>query len=256
MKISALISIIFLLFVFADLQAVGIQKQNTRSTLVKLPWSKYELERISEIVSSDGFYGDEATESQFKVTAPTYRILHIAAHAVFNDSSLLYSSLIFNKDDNSDEDGIFYTYELYNLRLNAQLTVLSACNTGMGKLVNGEGIFSLARGFMYAGSPSVVMSLWSVDDRSTSLIMTDFYTGISGGSRIGNALRKAKLKYLEEANEITASPLYWAGMVSYGCQDPVTINDKPGSNVFLFIVIILIMLMMPVYFVLKKLRTV
>ncbi len=253
MIFSGLICIIFFLFGSVELQPADVQEQNSRSTLAKLQWSKYELEKISEIVSSDGFYGEEATEGQFKVTALKYRILHIAAHAVFNDSSLLYSGLIFNKDDNSGEDGIFYTYELYNLRLNAELTVLSACNTGMGKLVNGEGIFSLARGFMYAGSPSVVMSLWSVDDRSTSLIMTDFYDGISGGSRIGNALRKAKLKYLEEANEITASPLYWAGMVSYGCQDPVTINDKSGFGVLHFIIIILL-LMTPIYFVLKKIR--
>ncbi len=231
----------FLLLCSVNIYPIDSVSINPRSTLVKLPWAKYELEKISEIASSDVFYGNQATEGWFKYSAPKYRILHIAAHAIIDDSSLFYSGLIFNKDDFSGEDGIFYTYELYNLRLNADLTVLSACNTGVGRLVDGEGIFNLARGFMHAGTPSLIMSLWSVDDRSTSYIMNEFYSGISKGGRIGKALRKAKLKYLDRANEITASPLYWAGMVSYGRQNPINIEEESSfGRAYLLIILLVI----------------
>ncbi len=117
------------------------------------------------------------------------------------------------------------------MQLKANLAVLSACNTGSGKLSRGEGIMSLARGFMYAGCPSVITSLWSVDDKSTAVIMKHFYEGLSKGLSKDDALRASKLSYLKNADEIKSNPFYWAGFVLIGNPDAIHLKQgEPESS--------------------------
>ena len=201
-----------------------------RGSLIELPWSLTEIEEISDIVEGDIFVKEDATEGNFKETAEKFGIIHLATHAVIDDKQPMYSKLVFAKDESdTTEDGYLNTYELYNMKLNAKLAVLSACNTGAGKVVRGEGIMSLARGFTYAGCPSVVMSLWPADDRSTSTIMKSFYEGLARGLPKDEALRSAKLEYINSADPAKASPFYWAGFVPIGDMNPIDLKPKSDN---------------------------
>ena len=113
-------------------------------------------------------------------------------------------------------DDYLSSYDLSTMNINSALAVLSACNTGTGKLRKGEGIMSLARSFTQAGCQSTVMSLWPVNDCSTSSIMTSFYSNLAEGQNKNQALRNAKLTYLETANKMERNPYYWAAFVQFG----------------------------------------
>jgi CHAT domain-containing protein len=197
-----------------------------RGSLIQLNWAEKEVVGISEMMDGETYCYRYATEKMFKDKAPKAGILHIATHAIVNDVNPMFSKLVFTKDLSSIEDGFLNTYELYNMKLNAGMVVLSACNTGYGKLVRGEGIMSLARGFMYAGCPSLVMSLWSVDDQSTSLLMKKFYGGLVQGKNKDEALRQAKLEYLKNADEVKSNPFYWSGMIFVGNTNPIKSEQK------------------------------
>ena len=114
----------------------------------------------------------EASERHFKQAASDHRIVHLATHAFLNEKNPLYSGLLLAKD--STEDGTLHLYELYQTKLNSDLAVLSACNTGFGTVQYGEGLMSLGRAFAYAGCPSIVVSLWQANDFSSAEIMKFF----------------------------------------------------------------------------------
>ncbi len=184
--------------------------------LSQLPYAAAEVRSIAGLLNGSFLIGTKATEENFKKTAKNANILHLASHTIINDENPLYSKLVFSPNQDTLEDGLLHTYELYNMRLNADLVTLSACNTGMGKIYQGEGVMSLARGFMYAGVPNVLMSLWSVPDRSTSQIMQYFYEELQSGLTKTEALRQAKLRYLQEADANTSAPFYWGAFVYLG----------------------------------------
>jgi len=187
-----------------------------RAKLRNLPWTEKELTGISEIISGDIYVREEATEDRFKASASEYGILHLATHALVDDREPLFSKLIFSKKKGSEEDGYLYTYEIYNLNINANLVVLSACNTGIGPLIGGEGLMSLARAFVYAGCHSILMSLWPIDDKSTAVMMKDFYKGLSENKTRSEALRDAKITLLKSNDPVFSNPYYWSGLVLIG----------------------------------------
>jgi len=207
-------------------------KNNSVETFIDLKWSKKEIETISELFpfSSIHLYKD-ATERKFKEMAPKARIIHLATHAIINDANPMTSKLAFSTVRDSKEDGFLNTYELYRMKLSAELVVLSACNTGYGKIIKGEGIMSMARGFKYSGCNSLIVSLWPLDDRSTSNIIREFYLGLIRGKTKDSALRDAKLKYLENANSIQADPLFWAGLVSIGRVDSMKLSTIDTNRI-------------------------
>ncbi len=163
----------------------------------------------------------EASELQFKNEADRYGVLHIATHGVVNDLDPLFSSLILRNE--GEEDGILHAFELYNMSLNADLAVLSACNSGMGRLKKGEGVVSIARGFSYAGVPNIVMSKWPVSDWSTEVLMREFYKNLKRGLPKDEALQQAKISYLKanRNNPQLLAPFYWGGFVLSGNTDPL-----------------------------------
>jgi CHAT domain-containing protein len=134
--------------------------------------------------------------------------------------------LVFADDDRSTEDGLLHMSEVQEMRINADLVNLSACNTGLGEYVVGEGVMSLARGFVFAGAKSVVMSQWQVDDRSTADLMATFYREYSEDKKAGSALRDAKLEYLKNSDEITADPYYWGAWVHIGPDQRAPVNYR------------------------------
>ena len=146
-----------------------------------------------------------------------YRLIHFATPGLLNSQSPQLSGLVlslFNPQGRS-QNGFLRLYDIFNLRLAAELVVLSACQTGLGKAIKGEGLIGLTRGFMYAGANRVVVSLWSVDDLATSLLMTEFYRAIlQDNLSPGLALQKAQQKI--KADQDLASPYYWAAFTLQG----------------------------------------
>ncbi len=195
--------------------------------LVPLRFISDEIQNISAIVESDRYEGFAATEQVFKEEAPHYDILHLAMHTLINDENPMYSQLVFtlNNDTLEENDGLLNAYEIFNMQLSARMTVLSACNTGYGMLQKGEGIMSMARGFIFAGVPSIIMTLWAVEDQSGSILMSNFYQNLVEGFEIDEALQEAKLQYLSEADQLSAHPYLWSGYVSIGSTDAMI---EPG----------------------------
>jgi CHAT domain-containing protein/Tfp pilus assembly protein PilF len=146
-----------------------------------------------------------------------YRILHFATHGLLNSERPELSGLVFSLIDREGkpQDGFLRLHEIYNLQLNADLVVLSACETGLGKEIKGEGLIGLTRGFMYSGAPRVVASLWNVDDLATAELMKLFYQRmLKDGLPAGAALRAAQLEMSRQKR--WASPYFWAGFVLHG----------------------------------------
>jgi CHAT domain-containing protein/tetratricopeptide (TPR) repeat protein len=236
-----------LAFSFSGGQA--LTEMNSRSDgQIELPHTEVELHAIRESIHGNNYYFDEeATESRFKESAPDFRILHLAVHGVADSTSAANSRLIFKKIESvsSPADGIVYTYELYNLDLSgAQLAVLSACETGIGKEFTGEGVFSMARGFAYAGCPSIIMSLWRVSDKYTAPLMEAFYKGIKKGHKGKEALRTSKLQYIAESGEYNSHPSYWASFVFLGKDGQYFSSNRLiliFGSVFLLITIIIVL---------------
>jgi CHAT domain-containing protein len=190
---------------------------NNEANLKSLPFARQEVELISKLLSGKAAIDTLASEAYFKKSVADFDILHVATHAIIDESNPLYSKLIFAVGDSlQQEDGRLHSFEIYGLKLNCDLVTLSACNTGSGKYLEGEGIYSLGRGFLMAGAKSVLTSLWEVSDQSTSIIMASFYAYLKKGQTSPEALRKAKLDYLTNADPLTANPYYWAGFVYIG----------------------------------------
>lgn len=226
----------------------GARGEETRLRSMEPQWwpplgyNKKEANSITGIAKGISLIGAEAQEARFREIAHEYQVLHLAMHAFADDEAPLYSGLVFSQPDSiaqtdSIDDGILYAHELYQLPLTAELAVLSACNTGTGKLAEGEGILSLARAFKYAGVSNIVMSLWQADDRATSDIMTTFYKGLRNGTSKHEALREAKLQYLQ--NSKRAHPFFWATFVLYGDDQPVEIRRQYGWMFWLLVLSVL-----------------
>ncbi len=132
----------------------------------------------------------EATETAFKAYGGGFNFIHFATHGQFNADAPLKSAIMLAKD--AQNDGMLTVDKLYSMKLNADLVTLSACETGLGKIANGDDIVGLTRGFLYAGSSSIVASLWQVDDLATSDLMTEFYSNLKKFNK-SEALRSAQL---------------------------------------------------------------
>ncbi|MFO7932494.1 MAG: CHAT domain-containing protein, partial [Bacteroidales bacterium] len=208
--------------------------------LLPLPGSLKEVQSINETVPSRIFLNEKATESNFKKYASDYSILHLAMHTIMDDERPLQSLLAFTNVEESDtaEDNRLYAYEIYNMKLNAQMAVLSSCSSGFGKMQEGEGMMSLARGFIYAGCPCIVMTLWQVSDKSSSELMSSFYKYLKKGRSKQEAMRLAKIDYLENADDLTSNPYFWSGFVVVGDGSPV--YHKTGIIYWLLVVAIFI----------------
>jgi CHAT domain-containing protein len=147
-----------------------------------------------------------------------YQIVHFATHGLINNRHPELSGLVLSLVDKQGraQNGFLRLNEIYNLRLPAELVVLSACQTGLGKEVRGEGLIGLTRGFMYAGARRLMASLWQVDDAATSELMGRFYRGMLGDNRLSpaSALRAAQIELWKQKG--WQSPYYWAAFVLQG----------------------------------------
>jgi CHAT domain-containing protein len=159
---------------------------------------------------------ESADESTLKSELEkNYRYVHIASHSFANIDHPKFSGIACTQSESeSGEDNILYVGEIYNLGIKSDLVVLSSCESGIGKLVSGEGLLGLNRSFVYAGVPNVIFSLWKVYDQATSQLMTEFYSETLSGQEYSTALRNAKLKLLKDP--VTASPDIWGAFLLIG----------------------------------------
>jgi CHAT domain-containing protein len=193
----------------ADLSGIGLHD---------LPQTREEVREIGKVVGADAvlLLGKDATETAFKrQPLDQFRILHLAVHGFADTQYPERSALVLGADPKSGDDGLLQVREIIRLRLNAELTTLSACDSGVGKLQGQEGVSNLVEAFLVAGSKSVVASLWNVDDASTSALMEDFYKRLVQGEPTSSALRNAKLDLLARFGD-QESPYYWAAFISVG----------------------------------------
>ena len=196
------------------------QERNCSATqLFDLQCNDREVAEISSLLRGLALTEHQATKELFLQEAPEYQIIHLATHACVDDQNPMLNKIFFVDDYLSN-------YDLFNLNLKADLAVLSACNTGSGKLLKGEGIMSLSRGFLQAGCPSTLISLWSVDDCTTSDLMIEYYRNLKKGLDKDLALQNAKLHYLNQSDKLHAHPYYWAAFVQFGNLDALVIPSR------------------------------
>ena len=191
-----------------DLRSVDLQP---------LPFGREEVTEAARSLANGSLAldGDAASEAALK-SEPLgdFKILHFAAHGIGNETEPDRAALVFSPGA-STEDGLWQAREIRQTRLNADLVVLSACETGVGRLQGQEGIMNLARAFLSAGARSVVASLWNVDDRATATLMESFYQHLSAGMAVGDALRMAQLDFIRDYGS-KAQPYYWAAFEVIG----------------------------------------
>lgn len=189
--------------------------------------AKEEADRIAGMLHGDLINPSQMQMDEFEKKIVRFGLLHFTAHTKIEDQQPLNSRLIF-ADCSSDSVGVckLTAMQICNLSLRSRMAVLSSCNTGIGKILSGEGIMSLAWAFRYAGCPSIIMTLKAVDDNSTKAIMINYYKNLKDGMKKDEALRQAKLRYLEQALPSKTNPVYWACIISVGEQSPVFYGTK------------------------------
>jgi CHAT domain-containing protein len=200
--------------------------------LTRLPASRAEADKIMELTSAgEGMQVLGFEVNRARVMSPSlgeYRIIHFATHGILNTEHPALSGLVLSQFDEQGrpQDGFLRLHDIYNLNLPVEVVVLSACDTGLGKDIRGEGLFGLTRGFMYAGASSVVASLWKVDDEATAEFMNFFYRGmLQEGLPPAAALRKAQITM--RGQKRWRSPYYWSAFVLQGNYD-VKVNASPA----------------------------
>ena len=211
--------------------------------LPALAGNQIELSNLKRNYKGTYLFGQKAIKEALEI-ANGYAVLHISTHALADDQFPAFSHLLL-KDEQRSEYEPLYAYELLEKPIKTDLVVLSACNTGFGKLLKGQGIASLASAFAYAGSPHLIMSLWPVQDQITPELMSYFYEYLERGFSKGESLRQAKLAFLNQDHRVYSHPYYWASFIYVGDNESVNISRKIplktnlllGAGVFFFLIL-------------------
>lgn len=201
-----------------------ISYASDRHGFAPLKYSQEEVDNILKILPN-GQLISAATKQDFQDLATNFAMLHFSAHAMVNPENPDYSFIAFSqKNKEIDETQLLFINDIYASTLLADMVVLSACETGLGKIEKGEGVMSLARAFTYAGAKSIITSLWRVNDRKTAELMTRFYEYLEAGHPKDEALFLSKQDFIKKGIDI--HPYFWAGFVPIGNMSPL---EKPSS---------------------------
>jgi len=177
---------------------------------VGLPGTEDELKKILPLFPENiSTFGTQSTETFVKENAGGYNFIHFATHGTYNYRQPLYSALLF--PSSNEDDGKLYVHEVFEMNINAKLVTLSACETGLGNISQGDELTGLSRAFLYAGSSTVIVSLWSVADYPTALLMTNFY-----GYLKDHSLQEALTLAQRDVIKIFPQPLYWSPFILIG----------------------------------------
>jgi CHAT domain-containing protein len=185
---------------------------------IRQPWSLRLARTLGRRSGSKSLTGERATENNVKDLLPKGRILFFGTHAQADSEDPMRSRLLLAKkpDSTDTEDGYLHAHELYGIPLQADLAILNACESGLGALQEGEGMISLAYSMQYAGCPSTVMSLWKIDERTSTRLTEQMLKYLGRGKTRIQALRRAKMDYLRSASPDQRHPYYWSGLVLMG----------------------------------------
>ena len=233
-----------------NIQKVLLLRQSAEGSLNDLPFARQEAEYVTKLIGGKLLENGDAKESFYKRESGKYDIIHLSMHTLLNDKDPMHSTLIFCQLNDSIEDGYLKTYEIYGIPLKAKMVFLSSCNTGSGLLLSGEGILSLARGFTYSGSKSVVMSLWEIEDKSGTEVVEKFYKNLKEGNSKSESLKKARIDFLKNSDQLRSHPYFWGTLVVYGNNEPLFYSYK--SKIILGIVSLLVIMSFIFYFSKRK----
>jgi len=181
-----------------------------RQSLSDLPGAEKEAKAVVAELNGSLALAHEANEQNFRDAASSYDMLHLAMHTYIDEVNPLFSKLVFSHNPSGTDDGLLSMYELYGLDMSSRLTIISACRSGDGALAKGEGMLSLARGFLYAGCPSLIAAQWRVDDYSGAEVILSFVKQLKRGCSKSKALQSAQLSFIEKADPLRSHPYFWA----------------------------------------------
>jgi tetratricopeptide (TPR) repeat protein len=214
----------------------NLSRDETRDDfrLNPLKYSQLEVDKIAALFKKnrrDIYTKEKATETTLKRAAlMDYKIIHFATHGLIDNRNPVRSSIVLSLKDQSSEDGFLQMREVFDLKLDADLVTLSACQTGLGQFIKGEGIEGINRAFFFAGASSVLMSLWSVNDQASYQFMHRFYAHLRSADSIVDALRRSKIEMIN--SEALSHPFYWAGFIVSGKADKVLFFSGRSKKVF------------------------
>lgn len=215
--------------------------KNNQRNLSELNYTEQEARSIENEIDGKYLLFEKANKRAFEKMEDEYSIIHLSTHATAGDNYAPAAIEFYNET--------LYLPEIYGYNLNADLLVLSACETGIGTLRKGEGAMSLARGFSYSGVKNLIVSLWKVNDKATEILMASFYENYIKSGNKSEALYASKLAYLEDStiSSVKKSPYYWASFIYIGATD---LNNK--SYNYLIWVFIAALIFVGAYFVFKR----
>ena len=246
----------FLEEVVNEISTYSENNQNIRAfSMAKLPFADDEVLNAANILNGDAFINEAVTMNQLLDIIPDYQMIHISAHALLNNEDYLNSFVVLNKDD---VHGYQLKYkDILNLNLKNKLIVLSACQTGIGAAIQGEGAMSLSRAFLQSGAEATLGSYWNAHDKSANDLMSLFYANLNSGMTKSRALQLAQMEYLTN-DEISSpsgrQPFYWSPWVLYGNNDQIEYQSEIAEYVRnpLVISLLFILSFVLIYFVWRK----
>jgi CHAT domain-containing protein/tetratricopeptide (TPR) repeat protein len=232
-----------------DIDAIINGRQAVGDKLMPLPYALEEAGYVAKLTNGKLLSDSSSTVLNYIKAAGSYEIIHLAMHTVLNNSNPGLSKMIFSTTKDTVDADDLNLYEIYGVPLKAKMVVLSSCYTGSGVLEKGEGILSIARGFLSSGSKSVVMSLWEVNDASGTEIVKSFYRNLLKGERKSEALRRARISYLRSASQLNSHPYFWSTLVVYGDDSPLYYSK---GYIFAGLIILALGMCAGLYFYLRK----
>jgi CHAT domain-containing protein len=198
-----------------------------------------EIGSVLKWFRGKAYSGENATKANFISVLKDSAIFHLAMHSMSDSINSRYSYLMFDTHNLLTEDGKLFNYEISLTRINSPMVVLSACNSGAGTLYSGEGLMSLARGFILAGASSVIKTSWEINDETSKEIISRFYRHLSKGKEKDVAMRLAKLEYLKNSSPAFTNPYYWAAYEVLGDTRPVVDKKEEPVLILVYSVIII-----------------
>jgi CHAT domain-containing protein len=209
----------------------------------ELSYSEEEAKALGDAMSAELVMQSQATKHNFIKKTKNHDLIHLSTHA--GSGNFVVPAFVQFYDD------LLYLPELHSLDMSGKTIVLSACETGIGKLQKGEGAISVARGFQYAGASSVLFSLWKVNDQSTASVMSRFYESLKSTVSVFESNHEAKLSYLQDRNVPNSkkSPYYWNGFAYYGAIDS---HEKPHNTLWWWGASLLFVAFLAIVFGLKR----
>lgn len=205
--------------------------------LSALSGSMQEINEISKYTRVTKYIGKKATKKAFQKEITKSDIIHLATHGILSSGNPMNNRILFHQANTDTE---LHLYEVLNMTINSRMVVLSACETGSGDIQEGEGIMSLTRGFHYAGTPQLIMSLWPAFDLPSVKIMEGFYRELANNAKLADALRTSKLEYLSLAKSSESRPGLWANYQLSGVNDYLPLKSKNNWRIWVSIILVLI----------------